>query len=143
MRLRCYASIYEHRYKITKEIDEIFEKANIKLCGYHDCSFLGHVYSITIESITKISLYKTRNTKELILINNKLINFIDINNLKNFKNPQKNDIELIQNIDIRTYYPETFCKYNFYNFTYEDLINLHKFFQICIDNDLFLQADIE
>jgi hypothetical protein len=143
MKLRCYASIYEKSYKITREISKIFESSYIKLCCYHNESFHGNAYATIIESITKISLYKTLSPEDLGKLNKKLEKFIEKNKLKDFANPTENDDEIIQNIDIRTYFPKAKCTYNFYTFTYEDLINLQKFFKICIDNNLYLQAYIE
>jgi hypothetical protein len=143
MKLRCYASIYEKSYKITREISQIFEHAHIKLCCYHNESFHGNAYATIIESITKYSLYKTYCPEDLIKINKKLSKFIEKNKLNELKNIYENDEEIIQNIDIRKYFPKAKCEYNFYTFTYEDLINLQKFFKICIDNNLYLQADIE
>ena len=134
MKFESYASIYENIIFVPDDITKIFIDNDLCVSGCFGSSFSGILFESLISSITNTSLYINQNKYSVKQLYNKLCKFIEIHQEKLQK-----DQEEKKEIDIRNYVKHyERCPHNYYTCTLDELIDLKRFFEICVENELFI-----
>lgn len=134
MGLDSHASLCSKRVYLNDNALCAFDKQNIHLCGYNRCSFRGKLYSTIVEAITDETLYSLKTPHTLGVMAEKIRSFLEAH-------PQLQDD---RQFDIRSYineFDENVRSDDEFLTTYNTLVSLQRFFQVCGDHQLFLHAD--